>query len=384
MRQKIPLAWLQLTREKSRLFAALAGIVFADILMFMQLGFRDALFNSNTRMHKNLNADLVMINTKSESLISLQKFSQRRLYQTLKFTEVASVAPLYVGQLKWKNPFNRKDRVISIFGIKPSQPAFLMPEVVQNSHLIQLPDVVLFDRMSRREFGQVAQAIDQGKSVSTEVGVRRIEVKGLFSLGASFAADGNLITSDLNFIRLFPNRRLGEIDIGLIKLKPNSDPNTVLAKLRQDLPHDVQVFTHAGYINYEKSYWQKRTAIGFVFRFGVVMGFIVGLVIVYQIIYTDVADHLAEYATLKAMGYENFYFYSLVFQEALLLAILGYIPGIVCSLFLYKITRAATMLPILMTLPRALTVLGLTIFMCTVSGAIAMRKLQEADPADIF
>lgn len=384
MRQKIPLAWLQLTREKSRLFAALAGIVFADILMFMQLGFRDALFNSNTRMHKNLNADLVMINTKSESLISLQKFSQRRLYQTLKFTEVASVAPLYVGQLKWKNPFNRKDRVISIFGIKPSQPAFLMPEVVQNSHLIQLPDVVLFDRMSRREFGQVAQAIDQGKSVSTEVGVRRIEVKGLFSLGASFAADGNLITSDLNFIRLFPNRRLGEIDIGLIKLKPNSDPNAVLAKMRQYLPHDVQVFTQAGYINYEKSYWQKRTAIGFVFRFGVVMGFIVGLVIVYQIIYTDVADHLAEYATLKAMGYENFYFYSLVFQEALLLAILGYIPGIVCSLFLYKITRAATMLPILMTLPRALTVLGLTIFMCTVSGAIAMRKLQEADPADIF
>lgn len=384
MRRKIPLAWLQLTREKSRLFAALAGIVFADILMFMQLGFRDALFNSNTRMHKNLNADLVMINTKSESLISLQKFSQRRLYQTLKFTEVASVAPLYVGQLKWKNPFNRKDRVISIFGIKPSQPAFLMPEVVQNSHLIQLPDVVLFDRMSRREFGQVAQEIDQGKSVTTEVGVRRIAVKGLFSLGASFAADGNLITSDLNFIRLFPNRRLGEIDIGLIKLKPNSDPNAVLAKLRQDLPHDVQVFTHAGYINYEKSYWQKRTAIGFVFRFGVVMGFIVGLVIVYQIIYTDVADHLAEYATLKAMGYENFYFYSLVFQEALLLAILGYIPGIVCSLFLYKVTRAATMLPVLMTLPRALTVLGLTIFMCTVSGAIAMRKLQEADPADIF
>lgn len=383
MRRKIPLAWLQLTREKSRLFAALAGIVFADILMFMQLGFRDALFNSNTRMHKNLNADLVMINTKSESLISLQKFSQRRLYQTLKFTEVAAVAPLYVGQLKWKNPFNGKDRVISIFGTKPSQPAFLMPEV-QNSHLIQLPDVVLFDRMSRREFGQVAQEIDQGKSVTTEVGVRRIKVKGLFSLGASFAADGNLITSDLNFIRLFPNRRLGEIDIGLIKLKPNSDANAVLAKMRQDLPNDVQVFTQAGYINYEKYYWQKRTAIGFVFRFGVVMGFIVGLVIVYQIIYTDVADHLAEYATLKAMGYENFYFYSLVFQEALLLAILGYIPGIVCSLFLYKVTRAATMLPILMTLPRALTVLGLTIFMCTVSGAIAMKKLQEADPADIF
>jgi putative ABC transport system permease protein len=384
MFRKIPLAWLQLTREKSRLGAALAGIVFADILMFMQLGFREALFNSNTRMHRNLNADLVMINTKSESLISIQKFSHRRLYQTLGFSEVASVAPLYVGQLKWKNPFNRKDRVILIFGTKPSQPAFLMPEVAQNSHLIQLPDVVLFDRMSRREFGEVAQAIDQGKPVTTEVGVRRIEVKGLFSLGASFAADGNLITSDLNFIRLFPNRRLGEIDIGLIRLKPNSDPTVVLEKIRQYLPSDVQVFTKQGYLDYEKSYWEKRTAIGFVFRFGVIMGFIVGLVIVYQIIYTDVADHLAEYATLKAMGYQEIYFYSLVIQEALLLAILGYIPGIVCSLFLYRMARAATMLPILMTIPRVLTVLGLTIFMCAVSGAIAMRKLQEADPADIF
>ncbi len=384
MFRKIPLAWLQLTRKKSRLAAALAGIVFADILMFMQLGFRAALFNSNTRMHNNLNADLVMINTKSESLISLQKFSHRRLYQTLGFSEVASVAPLYVGQLKWKNPFNRKDRVILIFGMKPSQPAFLMPEVAEKSHLIQLPDVVLFDRMSRREFGEVAQAIDQGKPVTTEVGVRRVEVKGLFSLGASFAADGNLITSDLNFIRLFPNRRLGEIDIGLIRLKPNSDPTVALEKIRQYLPSDVQVFTKQGYLDYEKSYWKKRTAIGFVFRFGVIMGFIVGLVIVYQIIYTDVADHLAEYATLKAMGYQEIYFYSLVIQEALLLAILGYIPGIVCSLFLYKIARSATMLPILMTLPRVLTVLGLTIFMCAVSGAIAMRKLQEADPADIF
>jgi putative ABC transport system permease protein len=384
MLRKIPLAWLQLTREKSRLGAALAGIVFADILMFMQLGFREALFNSNTRMHKNLNADLVMINQKSESLISIQKFSHRRLYQTLGFSEVAAVAPLYVGQLKWKNPFNRKDRIILIFGTKPSQPAFLMPEVANNSHLIQLPDVVLFDRMSRREFGEVAQAIDQGKSVTTEVGVRRIEVKGLFSLGASFAADGNLITSDLNFIRLFPNRRLGEIDIGLIRLKPNSDPTAVLAKMRQYLPSDVQVFTKQGYLDYEKSYWEKRTAIGFVFRFGVIMGFIVGLVIVYQIIYTDVADHLAEYATLKAMGYQEIYFYGLVIQEALFLAILGYIPGIFCSLFLYKMARGATMLPILMTLPRVLTVLGLTIFMCAVSGAIAMRKLQEADPADIF
>lgn len=286
--------------------------------------------------------------------------------------------------VKWKNPFNRSDRVILIFGTKPSKPAFLIPEIQEKAHLIQMEDVVLFDRMSRREFGPVAEAIDQGKPVTTEVGVRRIEVQGLFSLGASFAADGNLVTSDLNFIRLFPNRQLGEIDLGLITLKPNSNSQQVLSQIRQYLPNDVQVFTKQEYIDYEKTYWQKRTAIGFVFRFGVIMGFIVGLVIVYQIICTDVADHLAEYATLKAMGYQDSYFYRLVIQQALLLAILGYIPGMLGSLFLYKSARAATMLPILMTLNRAMIVLGLTIVMCCVSGAIAMGKLQEADPADIF
>ena len=381
---KIPLAWLQLTKEKSRLLAALAGITFADILMFMQLGFRDALFDSNTRMHKNLNADLVLISSKSESLNSMQNFSQRRLYQTLGFPAVESVKPLYLGQLKWKNPVDRSDRLILVFGMKPNNPAFLMPEIKQNSHLIQIPDVVLFDRISRQEFGPIAQMVEQGQSVSTEVGVRRIEVRGLFSMGASFAADGNLVTSDLNFIRLFPNRKLGEIDIGLIKLTPNSDPEIISKLIGQYLPNDVQVFTKQEYIAYEKAYWQKRTAIGFVFRFGVIMGFIVGLVIVYQIIYTDVADHLAEYATLKAMGYQDIYFFTLVIQQALLLAILGYIPGIACSLFLYTSARNATMLPILMTIPRAVTVLGLTVLMCCVSGAIAMGKLQEADPADIF
>jgi putative ABC transport system permease protein len=37
-----------------------------------------------------------------------------------------------------------------------------------------------------------------------------------------------------------------------------------------------------------------------------------------------------------------------------------------------------------MTMARAVTVLILTIIMCTISGAIATRKLQSADPADMF
>ncbi|HIK10016.1 MAG TPA: FtsX-like permease family protein [Oscillatoriaceae cyanobacterium M33_DOE_052] len=384
MFDKIPLAWLQLTREKIRLVVAVAGITFADTLMFMQLGFQDALFDSSTRMHQNLNGDLVLISPKSEALIAMQTFSWRRLYQTLAVPGVESVNPLYMGLIGWKNPETKRDRQILVVGFDPKQSVFTMPEVEASIPKIKLPDVVIFDRSARPEFGPVAPQIEAGKTVTTEVGGRRVYVKGLFSLGASFAADGNIITSDLNFLRIFNRRKKGEIDAGIIYLKPGADREKVLADIKALLPDDVKVLTREGFIEFEKTYWRESTAIGFIFGLGVAMGFIVGIVIVYQIIYTDVADHLSEYATLKAMGYKNAYFYLVVFQEAFLLAILGYLPGVPIVMVLYNLTKNATMLPVAMTASRALTVLILTIVMCFISGSIAVRKLQEADPADIF
>jgi putative ABC transport system permease protein len=114
------------------------------------------------------------------------------------------------------------------------------------------------------------------------------------------------------------------------------------------------------------------------------VGFIVGIVIVYQILYTDVANHLPEYATLKAMGYSDRYLLGVLLQESLLLAILGYIPGFLISLGLYQLAFAATMLPIGMKVERAVFVLVMTFAMCSFSGVIAIQKLRSADPADVF
>jgi putative ABC transport system permease protein len=226
-----------------------------------------------------------------------------------------------------------------------------------------------------------------GQNIETEVGSRRITVKGLFNLGASFGADGNLVTSELNFLRIFTRRKKGLIDVGVVKLKPGYNEEQVkqiVQEMRAKLPQDIRVFSKEEFINFEKSYWQNSTAIGFVFTLGTAMGFIVGIVIVYQVLYTDVADHLAEYATLKAMGYRDIYFLGVVLQEAIILAILGYMPGVVLSMGLYNLTRNATSLPMVMTFARATTVMLLSVIMCVISGAIALRKLSAADPADIF
>jgi putative ABC transport system permease protein len=384
MNQKIPLAWLQMTRDKTRLAVALAGIGFADILMFTQLGFRDALYYSNVQLHSSLKGEIVLINRQSNAVLAMKSFSQRRLYKALDLPAVQSVHPIYLDYTIWKNPDTGRTRSILIYGINPEVNLFNLSGVEENLDKLKLPDTVLFDRSSRQEYGPIAANFDKGQNITAEVRRRKIKVVGLFTLGTSFGADGNLITSDVNFLRIFTNRQRGLVDIGVIKLKPGANVNAVVQDLRNYLPPDVNVLTKQEFIDFERHYWASSTAIGFIFSLGTIMGFIVGTVIVYQILYTEVSDHLSEYATLKAIGYTQKYLLMVILQEALLLACLGYLPGWFFTMLMYQKAKEATLLPIFMSFERAITVLILTIIMCFISGAIAVRKLRSADPADIF
>ncbi|KZL48048.1 ABC transporter [Nodularia spumigena CENA596] len=382
--QKTPLAWRQLMKEKTRLLVAVAGITFADMLMFIQLGFESALFDAAIQPHRNLQADLVLINPQFQTLFSVKSFSRERLYQTLGYEGVKSVNSVYIGTGQWRNPQTRLDRAILVWGIDPAQPAFKFPEVQENQHYLKQLHQVLFDQAGRPEYGAVGDIFKKTGNFDTELNNKAIRVRGVFSNGASFAADGNVITSDSTFLQLFPERQRERVEVGLITLNPGVNAEKVRSQLAAELPNDVSVLTPEEFAQIEKEYWAEGTGIGFIFGLGVVVGFIVGIVIVYQILYSDVSEHLPEYATLKAMGYSDRYLLQVLLQEALFLAVLGYIPAFFLSFGLYQLTYAATMLPITMKLERAITVFILTVIMCSFSGAIAMRKLRTADPADVF
>lgn len=385
-KRKIPLAWLQLSREKARMLVAIAGIAFADVLMFLQLGIREALFDGAVQFHNSLEGEIVLVSSRYKALISLDQFSQRRLYQALGFTGVKSVSPIYLDSVPWKNPDNQQTWRIFAIGFNPEEKVTNLPGVQQNLNALREPDTILFDRGSRQEFGKIVTQFEGNHQVTTELNNRKINVVGLFRLGTSFGVNGNIITSDVNFLRLFGNQRRqrGLIDFGLIKLEPGTNADWVIANLKANLPNDVKVLSKQEFIANEKSFWNTSTPVGFTFTLGAIIGFIVGAVIVYQILYSDVSDHLPEYATLKAIGFKNRYLLVMVFQEALILAAIGFIPGFAISQGLYLITRQATLLPIMMTLDRALLIFVLTTLMCTISASIAMQKLQSADPADIF
>jgi putative ABC transport system permease protein len=297
---------------------------------------------------------------------------------------VQLVNSIYISTGQWKNPQTRLDRAILVWGVEPDKPSFRFPEVNRNLDQIKPLNQILFDQAGRPEYGVDSATLKTTNTFETELNGKVIQVKGLFTNGASFAADGNVITSDSTFLRLFPDRKPEQIEVGLIHLKPGYDPEIVKQQLQKILPKDVLVNTPDGFAQIEKNYWATGSGIGFIFGLGVGVGFIVGIVIVYQILYSDVSDHLPEYATLKAMGYGDRYLLGVLLQEALLLAVLGYLPSIILSLGLYQLAFAATMLPIAMNIERAITVFVLTVVMCSASGALSMRKLRSADPADIF
>ncbi|WP_115015263.1 ABC transporter permease DevC [Synechococcus sp. UW140] len=383
-RRRIPLASLMLIRQPVRLFVALAGISFAGILMFMQLGFRDGLFDASVTVHRRFDADLVLISPRSTSSVRMAGFPKRRLIQAMADPQVEGITPVHWSLMLWRNPENLSTRSILGLGFDPEDPFFVNPELSQDSQKLSLKGRVLFDQLSRPEFGPVAEWFRQGRTVESEIGGNRVRVAGLVSLGTSFGADGNLLTSSETFLDLMPNKAPGSIELGLIRLKPTADPLAVQERLTALLPNDVRVLTKQGFIDFEQNYWRSSTSIGFIFTLGAAMGFVVGCVIVYQVLYTDVSDHLPEYATLMAMGYQLKTLVGVVVREGLILALVGYIPAYLAGQALYWFVRDATRLPVGMDLSRATTVFTMILVMCMLSAGLAMRRLVDADPAEIF
>lgn len=377
------LPWRQLTYEKLRLLAAAAGITFAVLLQLMQFGFRDALYVSSVLVHDRLRADLVMISPQYEFIVASESLPRQRLNTALGFKEVDSVGSMQMGIALFRNPVTRLDHQVLILAFSPDNPAFDLASMNGDVNQLRMPDAVLFDARSRAEFRPMIELVRSGSPVRADIAGQRIDLAGLFDLGVSFTGNAHMITSDTTFRRLL-RRPEGAIDIGLIRLKPGSDVGAVRAGLMAVLPNDVQVLTRQEFADLEMSYWNRNQPIGFIFNMALVVGLSVGAVIVYQILYTDVSDHLPEYATLKAMGYRDRALSFVVLQQALILSVLGFPVGFLLAVGLYSLSRQTTGLPIFMTTARATMVFGLTVLMCGVSGLLAMRKLKSADPADAF
>ena len=384
LRKRVGLVQALIVRQPVRSLTGICGIAVACLLMFVQLGFRDGLFNQSVRVHEALRADLVVINRDSTSLATMRPFARQRLGTIYGDHDVSDISLVRVRPLRWRNELTSRSRNILALGVDPDDPPLTLTSTTTQLNSIKGLFNVLFDSNSRREFGPIATLVNQGKSVTNEVNGYRLSVTGLVSIGPSFAYDGYLVASRATVEALINDGSQGDSEIGLITLKPNADVDNVLYRLLKYLPDDVNILTKQGYINFERNYWRKGSSIGFVFNFGAILGLLVGAVMIYQVLYTDVSDHLSEYATLRAMGYSMSYLYSIVICQGILLALLGFLPALLLGEVAYIGIRKGTNIAVTMSQPIATSVFLLSFVASFLSALLVTRRLWSADPADIF
>ncbi len=383
--KRTPVAWLQVTNNPAKMLIAIAGVSFSNLLMFFQLGLIDSLYNSQRKPINNMNADLIMVSSKYSNLGALQDFQRSRLYQVMGVEGVDYVSPMRIARANWINPKTRNGYDIYVFGVNPAYPSLNFPALIQNTGRLKTLRSALFDRSSKKQYGDIAKEMDKNGGVFfTEISGKQIKVIDTFSMGSTFSADANLITSEDTLLYLLPKLDKTKFQIGLIKLKPGVSPLRAKASMQSILTEDVMVLTKDELSQLELKYWQKNSSVGFIFSLGVLVGFVVGSIIVYQILYGDVMNSLPQYATLKAMGYSDAYVISIVIQQSAIFALIGFVPGVVLSMGLYHLLATVTKLAIYMTVTRALQILLLTFIMCVGSGILATRKLVQLDPADVF
>jgi putative ABC transport system permease protein len=381
---RLPIGWLQLTHSKGRFIAAVSGVAFANLLVFMQLGIMGALNTSTIAPYAMLNADIIVSSDAGNTLTDSDNIAQVWMFRALAVSGVADATPIYIGNL----PFTLSDGTslsLLVFGLDAMKTTFVVPSIAQSMGQLTIENTVLLDQDTRGIPTSVVEGIVNGEAFPFEANGRTLMAVATMEVGGGFLADGMLVTSDQSFLRFFPNRSSGAPDHILIHVAEGVSPGTVAQRLRAVLPlESVKVQTTHEAAQADLAFMSTERPTGIIFGFGVFMGILVGLVIVYQVLSTDVADHLGEYATFKAMGYGQSFFLGIVFEEAIVLAVFGFIPGLIVSMGLYAALVAVTGLPVEMEAGRAILVFFGTLAACTISGAIATRQLANADPADLF
>jgi putative ABC transport system permease protein len=380
---RLPIGWLQLTHNRMRFAAALVGVAFANVLVFVQLGIMNSMGTATLRPYEFFSADVMISAPDANALTDGGNVARQWLLQALADPDVSDGMGLFIGNVPWDR--RESDISLTTFGVDPAKPGFLASELAGDLARLEVQGAAIIDRLARGLSREEAAAIRPQTPLAFETQGRTLTAYSTFAGGGGFGGDGYMIVSDQTFLSLFPARRSTAPDHILLRLRPGADVAATVQRL-QGLISDpaLRIRSYADAAREELTYQQTRRPTGIIFGFGVLIGVLVGLVIVYQVLSTDVADHLREYATFKAMGYGQRFFMGIVLEEALILGVLGFLPGVTVGATILTVMGKVTTLPLAVTWSMALIVFVGTVFFSALSGAIATRRLAAADPADLF
>jgi putative ABC transport system permease protein len=372
------IAWRMLTHEWGRNVLTVAGIFVSILMIFLQLGFFSSVPKAGMLVYDHLRFDIMLTSSSYVFQEQAYQFPRERLYQALTLIDIQSAAPLYQSEASWLNTADGLSRDLFVMGFKLDDNCFRVEDIERQIAQLRRPDTLAIDNTTLAMFGP------QTPGYHAEINRRAVEIVGSYRLGVGFTGLGAVVTSDLNFARIFPERSLASVNLGLLVLRPGANPNDVAARLRRLLPPDVRVFTRAELAQYEETFWRTRTSTGLIFGFGVAVSVVVGAVILYQALTTQLIRQLPQFATLRAIGYTDGQLHRIFLSVALLTAGVAFLPSWLAAIATYAKVRDLARLPIEMTAARVIIVFVVVIAMSAATALFAVRKIHRVDPADLF
>lgn len=375
-------AWRILTYQKGRTALAVGGIFVAILLIFIELGFFIAVPRGGLLIYDHMRFDLLVTSSRYIYQSESGAFPPARLDPVRANPEVAQASAVYIGSAKWQDPAGGKRIDATVIGFEPGSDIFTVPSVLAQSHLLDRPDTVLVDDQTRSIFGP----LDTGRVV--DLGGHKVTIAGRYTLGTGFLGLAVALASEETFFRIFGTgprpRPRDTANLGLVTLKPGADPDTVARALRTTLPADTKVFTRDELAANEIAFWTTKTGTGLIFGSGLIVAFIVGIMILYQTLATQITRQLPQFAMLKAIGHTNRVLDAIVLIEAMLVMLAAFLPAVGVALWVYSVIRAQTLLPVTMSPPQLAGVFAVAVFMSGISAMLSLLRLRRADPAEIF
>ncbi|MEO5364911.1 MAG: hypothetical protein H7831_00840 [Magnetococcus sp. WYHC-3] len=384
------LAMRQLLHRGRSSIGGLLGVCVAVILMFMQLGFRNALYDSAVKIPESLDADIFVTGPQYVSMaFSPPWLSRQILLEARSVAGVEDVRPFYAFSGQLRSPRTGTNMSGWILAFDLDKPVFKPAELNDKIPLLRLPDSAIMDRKSRYDYTVLRDAMDAGRTPSIAIHqpgatlAPVITLNGMFTLGPSFTIDGLIVTSDLNFYRAL-RIPLDRVSMGLVTLAPGTDVAGSALRLQAALGGRARVMTRDQYIAAEKNFYATRTPIGIIFNIGLFVGVVVGVVFISQVLHGIINANLREYAVLVAMGYKSYFFMLIVFEIATAIAVLTFLPSLGLSAGLYSLAGWATQLPLTLRGGSIAGVFVLVLLMGNLAAVLAMRKLKLANPLELF
>ena len=401
-----------------RFLVAQAGIMFAVSLVTIQTGIFQGVIRSTVSLIANSPADIWVSSQRIAHLELTEPILFENVVKARTVKGVEQADALIRGTVRWIVP-NGNLTIVKVFGFDPSKGLFAPGQLTQgNVSDLKKPYTLIVDKSKFKSLNvnKIGDQAQIGSLSAQVVGITQNSqsvVSGSFVFASLETANAYInarITSSVNcklqaeefkctniFEKVDPNLQANQppapipeplglnspISFVLIKAKPGEDIQKLKRRLRKFLP-GTRVFTREEMVQKVRNFWERSTGIGFILGLGAVVGVVVGIVIVGQILYSSVSDHIKEFGTLKAMGASNRVIYGIILEQALWMAIIGYIPGMSLCWGLAAWTLATQGIVILITPTTAVGVFGITLFMCVSSALFAIQKVNRVDPAIVF